>query len=257
MNEVHVGAATKNAPAIWPGRFAGQVMLVTGAAGGLAAPTCRRIADEGGTVICTDVAASGDGSSPDRCLPLDVTDRNSWRSVVQRIVADHGRLDGAILAHAVSGPVAPVENVVDSEWAHTIEVNLNGCFYGLAEIVPVMKRASYGRVVAVSSFGGHEGNANRSAYSSSKAALNTLVKSVARECAADSITVNAIAPTLMDTPMMAKLSEAQLSPLLAKIPLGRPGTPLEFAGMAAWLLSGESSYVTGQVLNLSGGRSAT
>jgi len=150
-----------------------------------------------------------------------------------------------------------VEEVPASDWAQTIAVNLDGCFYGLAEIVPVMKRASYGRVVAVSSFGGHEGVANRTAYSSSKAALNTLVKSVVRECAAESVTVNAIAPTLMDTPMMAGLSKTQLSPLLAKIPLGRPGTPLEFAGLAAWLLSGESSYVTGQVLNLSGGRSTT
>ena len=182
-------------------------MLVTDAAGGLAAPTCRRIAAEGGTVVCTDICASGEGSSPDSCLPLDVTNRGAWKSVVEVVVSEHGRLDGALLAHAVSGPVAPVEDVPFPDWARTIAVNLDGCFHGLSEVVSVMKRAGYGRVVAVSSFGGLEGPPNRSAYSASKGALNALVKSVARECAADSVTVNAIAPTLMSTPMMAQLSE--------------------------------------------------
>ena len=100
MNQVHADVASGCPAAIWPGRFTGQVVLVTGAAGGLGAPTCRRIAEEGATVICTDVDASGDGSSPDRCLPLDVTDRSSWNSVVRAIVAEHRRLDGALLAHA-------------------------------------------------------------------------------------------------------------------------------------------------------------
>jgi NAD(P)-dependent dehydrogenase (short-subunit alcohol dehydrogenase family) len=193
VNDPRAGEAGRSDAAIWPGRFNDQVVLVTGAAGGLAAPTCRRIAAEGGTVVCTDVHLSGDGSSRDSCLRLDVTDRASWHSVVEAVVVEHGRLDGALLTHAISGPVAPVEHVASSDWARTTAVNLDGCFYGLSATVPVMKRAAYGRVVAVSSFGGLEGVPTRSAYSASKAALNTLVKVVAKECAAEFVTVNTIA----------------------------------------------------------------
>ncbi|WP_162795042.1 SDR family oxidoreductase [Nonomuraea lactucae] len=227
---------------------------MTGASGGLGAPTCDRISAEGGTVVCTDVGATGDGSSPDRCRELDVTDRRAWQSLVAEIMAEYGRLDGALFAHGVAGPVTLAQETSASDWAHTIEVNLTGAFYGLRALVPVMRRTSYGRIVAVSSIGAVTANPRQAAYSASKAGLNALVKSVAKECADDSVTVNTIAPSLMDTPMLAGLDEARFATLLAKVPLGRPGTALEFAALAGWLLSSEASFVTGQVVDLSGGR---
>jgi NAD(P)-dependent dehydrogenase (short-subunit alcohol dehydrogenase family) len=175
------------------------------AAGGLAAPTCRRIAAEGGTVVCADRGASGDGSVPDACLSLDVTSESSWESVLAKVLSRRGRLDGLRLGHGVSGSIAPVEDVTAEQWRQTLDINLTGCFYGLSRVVPAMPRASYGRIVALSSIAGREGSARQSACSSSKGALNALVESVARECAPDAVTVNVIAPTAMGTPMFAEL----------------------------------------------------
>lgn len=238
----------------WPGRYRDQVVLVTGAAGGLAAPTCRRLAREGATVICTDVAGDGDGSSPETCLSLDVTDPEAWCRVVADIMRTHGRLDGALLAHGVQGPETPIDETPRDGWQHTLAINLDGCLHGLSAALPAMRARGYGRVTILSSIAYREGNPHQAAYSASKAAVISLVKTAAKEYARDGITVNAVAPSMMRTRMLEDLSEERNAALLARVPMGRVGTPEEFAALAAWLLSPEASYTTGQTLDLSGGR---
>ncbi|MFJ9180532.1 SDR family NAD(P)-dependent oxidoreductase [Streptomyces sp. NPDC102360] len=238
----------------WPGRYRDQVVLVTGAAGGLAAPTCRRLAREGATVICTDVAGDGDGSSPEACLSLDVTDPEAWSRVVADIMRTHGRLDGALLAHGVQGPETPIDETPRDGWQRTLAINLDGCLHGLGAALPAMRARGYGRVTILSSIAGREGNPHQAAYSASKAAVISLVKTAAKEYARDGITVNAVAPSMMRTRMLDDLSEERNAALLARVPMGRVGTPEEFAALAAWLLSPEASYTTGQTLDLSGGR---
>ncbi|MFF7656237.1 SDR family NAD(P)-dependent oxidoreductase [Streptomyces sp. NPDC007983] len=238
----------------WPGRYRDQVILVTGAAGGLAAPTCRRLAREGATVICTDVTAGGDGSSPEACLSLDVTDPEAWSRVVTDILNAHGRLDGALFAHGAQGPETPIDQTPRDGWQRTLAINLDGCLHGLAAALPPMRERGYGRVTILSSIAGREGNPHQAAYSASKAAVISLVKTAAKEYARDGVTVNAVAPSMMRTRMLDDLSAERNAALLARVPMGRVGTPEEFAALATWLLSSEASYTTGQTLDLSGGR---
>jgi 3-oxoacyl-[acyl-carrier protein] reductase len=109
-------------------------------------------------------------------------------------------------------------------------------------------------VAVISSIAAREGNPNQAAYSCSKAAVIALVKTAAKECARDGVTVNAVAPSMFETPLLKDLSAERNAQLLARVPMGRIGQPVEFAALAAWLLSDEASYTTGQTFDLSGGR---
>lgn len=247
---------TASAEIYWPGRFHDQVILVTGAAGGLGSDTADRLAREGATVVCTDVAAGGlgDGSSPENCMALNVTRRADWDRTIQTILKRYGRIDGALFAHGIQGPEVPVTEMPADGWARTLSVNLDGCLHGLASILPVLTQQGYGRVALLSSISAREGNPHQAAYSASKAGLVALVKTAAKEVAPFGVTVNSIAPSMMKTRLLEDLSPERNAQLLAKVPMGRVGLPEEFSALATWLLSAEASYMTGQTLDLSGGR---
>lgn len=244
---------------LWTDRFDGQVILVTGAAGGLGHASVDRLAAEGATVIATDLTTPTGLLGHDSTgveIELDVTLADHWQAAVESTVAQFGRLDGLLMCHGAQGPEADVEYVALEDWQRTLRINLDSCFLGLQAVMPTMKRQSYGRVAVLSSISGREGNASMSAYSTSKAGVIALVKSVAKEAAADGITINAVAPSMFQTPLLQHLSEERNAELLSRVPMGRIGQPAEFAALAAWLLSTECSYTTGQVLDLSGGRYA-
>lgn len=247
---------TASAEIYWPGRFRDQVILVTGAAGGLGSDTADRLAREGAMVICTDVANGGlgDGRSPTDCMALNVTRREDWDRTVQTVVQQYGRIDGALFAHGIQGPEVPVTEMPADGWARTLSVNLDGCLHGLASILPVLTQQGYGRVAILSSISAREGNPHQGAYSASKAGLVALVKTAAKEVAPYGVTVNSIAPSMMKTRLLEDLSPERNAQLLAKVPMGRIGLPEEFSALATWLLSAEASYMTGQTLDLSGGR---
>lgn len=241
---------------VWPDRFRERVVLVTGAAGGLGGAAAERLAKEGAVVVATDLespeAPEGMGGGVGR--GLDVTSPEAWQAVVSETLERFGRIDGLLMSHGAQGPEALVEDVPFDGWTRTLEVNLHSCFLGLKTVVPVMKRAGYGRIAVLSSISGREGNASMAAYSTSKAGVIALVKAVAKECAADGVAVNAVAPSMFRTPLLQHLSDERNAELLSRVPMGRIGEPREFASLAAWLLSSECSYTTGQVFDLSGGR---
>lgn len=248
---------SQNGPApFWPHRFRSQVFLVTGAAGGLGSATAERLAHEGATVVCTDLHSNGSetGADPANCIRLDTTSREDWAQVAATVTESYGRLDGALFAHGIQGPEKPVVDMPLDGWSKTLHVNLDSCFFGLAELLPLMTAQEYGRIAILSSISAREGNPHQSAYSASKAALVALVKTAAKEVAKKGVTVNAIAPSMMQTPLLSNLSEERNAQLLARVPMGRVGYPNEFAALATWLLSAEASYMTGQTLDLSGGR---
>lgn len=239
----------------WPGRFAERVVLVSGAGGGLGSAAVARLRSEGALVVATDVAAPNkEAAVAGMSLALDVTDPKQWSDVVGRTLHRFGRLDGALFCHGVQGPEAPVDEVSDSGWQRTLDINLTGCFYGLQAIVPVMRDAGYGRIAMLASIAGRDGNENMAAYSVSKAGLIALGKSVAKETARYGISINCVAPSMFQTPILDALSAERNAALLSRVPMGRIGDPSEFAALAAWLLSPEASYMTGQTLDLSGGR---
>lgn len=230
----------------WPGRFADRVVLVTGAAGGLGSAAVERLRAENAVVVATDRVGAD--------VELDVTSEEQWEQVCAQVLAEHDRVDGLLLAHGAQGPEAPVEDVNLDDWRRTLSINLESCFLGLRAVLPSMKRAGYGRVVALSSISGREGNASMTAYSTSKAGVIALVKAAAKESAAQGVCINAVAPSMFQTPLLQHLSAERNAELLSRVPAGRIGQPAEFATLAAWLLSEECSYTTGQVLDLSGGR---
>ncbi|MEV4730096.1 SDR family NAD(P)-dependent oxidoreductase [Saccharopolyspora sp. NPDC049426] len=240
----------------WPGRFDGQVLLVTGAAGGLGSNTAERLMREGATVICTDVVAGGrgDGSTPEHSLALDVTKRDDWDRLTAEVLHRHGHIDGALFAHGVQGPETTVADMPVAGWSRVLDINLDGCLHGLAALLPKLQDQGYGRIAILSSIAAREGNPHQAAYSASKAGLVALVKTAAKEVAPYGVTVNCIAPSMMKTRLLDDLSAERNAALLAKVPMGRVGLPEEFSALAAWLLSPEASYMTGQTLDLSGGR---
>lgn len=250
-DSLHV--TTADPSTFYPGRFAGRVILVTGAAGGLGSAAVDRLIHEGASVVCTDVVGDGDGTGRD-IAALDVTDRAAWDETLARVLATHGRLDGALFAHGIQGPETAITAMPFEGWSKTMSVNLDGCFHGLAALLPTLTEQGYGRVAILSSISAREGNPFQAAYSASKAAVVSLVKTAAKEVATHNVTVNAIAPSMMHTRMLDDLSPERNAALLSRVPMGRVGSTAEFAALATWLLSTEASYVTGQTLDLSGGR---
>lgn len=239
----------------WPGRHDGRVMLVTGGAGGLGGRAAQRLRAEGAIVVSTDLTVADDVLHDDHAeLRLDVTEPGQWISVIDRVLDRYGRLDALLMSHGSQGPEAPVEDVPIDGWQRALHINLDSCFYGLRSVVPVMRRQHYGRIAVLSSIAGREGNASMTAYSVSKAGVIALVKSVAKETADAGIVVNAVAPSMFETPLLADLSPERNAMLLSRVPMGRVGYPPEFAALATWLLSTECSYTTGQVFDLTGGR---
>jgi 3-oxoacyl-[acyl-carrier protein] reductase len=239
----------------WSGRYKDRVVLVSGAGGGLGSAAADRLREEGATVVATDIAApaaASDGTG--LSLAMDVTDPGQWSLVVRRITERFGRLDGALFCHGVQGPEVAVDKVPHEGWHRTLDINLTGCFYGLQAIVPVMRGVGYGRIAMLASIAGRDGNENMTSYSVSKAGLIALAKSVAKETARFGISINCVAPSMFQTPLLKDLSPERNAALLSRVPMGRIGYPSEFAALAAWLLSVEASYMTGQTLDLSGGR---
>src|SRR5208337_1513005 len=135
-----------------------------------------------------------------------------------------------------------------------VDVNLNGLFYCNRAAVPPMERNGYGRIVNIASIAGKEGNPNASAYSASKAAVIGLTKSLGKELAKDGVTVNAVTPATIDTPILEQVTPAFIAYMRSKIPMERFGTVDEAASLVCWLASRECSFSTGAVFDLSGGR---
>jgi 3-oxoacyl-[acyl-carrier protein] reductase len=140
------------------------------------------------------------------------------------------------------------------EWLRVHDINLHGTFYCCREVVPHLQKNGYGRIVNIASIAGKEGNPTASAYSSSKAAVIGLTKSLGKELAKQSITVNCVTPAAVKTPIFAQVSQQHIDYMLQRIPIGRFGLVEEIAAMVCWLCTEDASFSTGAVFDLSGGR---
>jgi 3-oxoacyl-[acyl-carrier protein] reductase len=141
----------------------------------------------------------------------------------------------------------------EQDWDAVLDINLKAAFLCAKCVAKAMMKQRYGRIVFISSVVGAIGNPGQANYAASKAGLIGLAKSMARELASRGITVNAVAPGLIDTDMTAALPDKAKDAMMGLIPLGRPGTPEEVAAAVAFLVSDKTSYITGQVLHISGG----
>jgi len=225
-----------------------RVALITGAAGGIGRAVVKRLAQDGFTVVATDVAPQADLEGAAEYRPADITDPAAIAALVEGVVAGHGRLD-AVLAGAGVASQLQLLDVDPDEFDRMYDVNVKGAFFTVQAAVKAMQGNGGGRIVVISSLGAAVGGVFAGPhYVSSKAAVEGLVRSVARTGAPDGILVNALAPGVTDTQMTAEFGWKH-----EQFPLGRAGTPEDMAGAASYLFGPDASWVTGITLHVNGG----
>jgi len=235
--------------------FNGKVAVVTGGESGIGAAIVQRLHASGARVAIMDVA-KGAASVDDgiTVIDVDVTDVKAVEAAAGIVADRFGGIDILVNCAGVMGANAPLWEYDVAEWRRVIEVDLNGTFIPCRSCIPHMLKRGWGRIVNLASIAGKEGNANASAYSAAKAGVLALTKSLGKELADTKIRVNAIAPAMIRTTLFEQMSETYAKQMIAKIPMGRPGTVEEIASLCLWLCSDDCSFSTGAVFDASGGR---
>jgi len=237
------------------GRLNNRVVLVTGGLSGIGAAVCEKLAAEGAVVIAgdlsTDVTELGDSAVAP--LKLDVSDAASVQNAVDAIVAKHGRLNGLVNSAGIAREQPFLETPIEA-FDKIVAVNLRGSFLIGQAAAKAMRTTGGGSIVNIASVSGILGNSGRSAYGASKGGVITLSKVMAVDLAQFGIRVNVIAPGPVETPLVAQVHSAETRAEWGRrVPMKRYGSSEEMAGAAVFLLSDESSYVTGHVLTVDGG----
>jgi 3-oxoacyl-[acyl-carrier protein] reductase len=241
-------------------RFEGQTAIVTGAARGIGEAIARRLASEGAAVMIADVddqsasiaaAAIGELAVAQQ---LDVTEPVSWDAAVRAALDRWGRIDALVNNAGIAGRSAPIWELAIDEWQQVVDIDLTGVFLGCKAVLPVMIDAGSGRIVNIASIAGKEGNPNAVPYSAAKAGVIGLTKAVAKEVATKGVLVNAVAPAVIETPILAQVSDEHIAYMTSRIPMGRVGKPEEVAALVAFLCSSDLTFSTGAVYDISGGR---
>ena len=239
--------------------FEGQVAVVTGGARGIGAEIARRLARGGAKVVCADVLDTSDivaeindagGTAEGR--ELDVTDSVAAAESITAIHDAHERIDILVNNAGVTRDQLLVR-MKQEDWDLVLGINLDGVFKVTQPVAKLMMRARTGRIVNVASVVGLMGNAGQANYAASKAGLIGFTKSLARELGPRNVTVNAVAPGYIQTPMTDKLTDDQREALMTTVAIPRLGTPTDVADAVAFLAGPGASYITGVVLNISGG----
>lgn len=250
--------------------LAGKTALVTGTAnaGGMGRSHALLLAARGAAVIAADIDRAGAEATAQavralgvkaHALVADVRDLAAFRAALATAVDAVGAVDILVNNAGVGGERLAFEDVDEAAFDRMFEVNVRGGFFITQAVVGAMKAKGWGRIINISSQFGVAGSANASHYAGAKAALLGLTKTWARELAPFGITVNAVAPGYIDTPMTARTvaDPARLEARLKPIPAGRKGEPIDVSYCVAWLASAEASFVTGQVLSPNGGETIT
>jgi len=241
-------------------RFKGRVAVVTGGASGIGFGAAQRLLREGAVVSVWDRDASTLAQLSDKIggavhtVALDITDADAVARAAESTYGSLGRIDILVTSAGITGPNPPLWEYPVDAWKQVFEVNVHGLFYSNRSVVPFMLKNDYGRIVNISSVAGKEGNPNMSAYSSSKAAVIGLTKSLGKELAKTGIRVNCITPATVGTPLLKQLTQSSIDYMLSKIPMGRFGEVDELAAMICWLASEEVSFTTAATFDISGGR---
>ncbi|HYN10874.1 MAG TPA: SDR family NAD(P)-dependent oxidoreductase [Vicinamibacterales bacterium] len=230
----------------------GSVALVAGGGGAIGGAIAVRLRDAGARVFCLDLPGR-DGPAGTTTIACDLTRSEQVADAVTRIGGEAGRLDVVVHAAGITRD-ARLWKLADEDWNTVIATNLDSAFYLLKCAVPLMRRTGPGSIVLVSSINGQRGKVGLAAYSASKAGLDALARTAARELGGFGIRVNAVAPGWIDTPMTARVPEEIRRRAVEEGVLGRLGEPDEVADAVWFLASRLGRYVTGQVLRVDGGQ---
>lgn len=241
----------------------GQHHVVVGAGSGLGRAIAHRLAGLGAEVVCMDIDEDAARDTAEqlpsdrhsRSYAIDVRDDESVRTTFEQAIADAGRLHAVVNCAGITGTTGIKTHEVDpADFDNVYAVNLRGALLISRHVVPHMVEHGYGRLLHIASISGKEGNAGMAAYSSTKAGLIGLVKVLGKEYAQTGVTINALAPAVVLTPMVDALPQSQVDYMLDKIPMRRCGTLDEVADAVAWAVSPACSFTTGFTFDLSGGR---
>ncbi len=236
-----------------------RVAIVTGAARGIGRAIALKLAEKGASAVVSDIAEAGSVAeeikalgrqglavTADVSVPADVT------RLVDATISAYGRVDILVNNAGITRDQLLLR-MSDEDWDKVLSVDLKSVFLCTRAVLRHMIKQRWGRIISMASIVGIVGNAGQANYAAAKAGIIGFTRSIAREVASRGITVNAIAPGFIDTPMTQKLDETQREELKKRIPLGYFGTPQDVAEAVAFLASEEARYITGQGLNVDGG----
>ncbi len=235
-----------------------QVAVITGAASGLGLAISKKMASLGYELALLDLDLKNfslESKAKYISYTVDVTDEQAVASAIDAVLGAFGRIDILINCAGITGMTNVKSHLVDTKNLERVfDVNFKGSFFTSKYVLPIMQANAYGRVLHIASIAGKEGNAGMLAYSASKAAVIAMAKVQGKEYVADGITVNALAPAVIQTALVDAMPAEQVKYMTDRIPMSRCGTLEEFANMALFIVSKENSFATGFTFDLSGGR---
>lgn len=245
-------------------RFKGKVAVITGAARGVGRQVALELAAEGARVVLNDIrqdslesVAKEIRDAGGEALPAvaDISKSEQVDAMIAKTLEHFGTVDLLVNNAGILQMKQPLETIADEEWDQMLGVNLNGAFYCLRAVLPIMKEKNYGRIVNVSSSAGRSTSANGGAhYTTTKAAILGLSRHAARETARYNIRINAVSPSSLDTDMAVEaVGMEHLEKSKSQIPVGRLGNPHDIAPAILFLLSDEVGFITGATLDINGG----
>jgi 3-oxoacyl-[acyl-carrier protein] reductase len=241
--------------------FKNRTALITGGAQGFGFDIAKKFLNSGADVIICDIDEKELQNAIKKInnskLSYNVVDVSNFEKINQTVLEINKKTNIDILINnaGITGPTAELWNYSINDWNKVIEINLNGTFNCCKAVVPNMIENNYGRIVNIASVAGKDGNANASAYSSSKAAVLALTKSLGKELAEKNIAVNAVTPAGAKTRILDQMTDKHVKFMLSKVPRGRFLELEELSSLVCWLSSEENSFSTAAVFDISGGRS--
>jgi len=241
--------------------LSGRVAAVTGGAQGIGLATAVRMLASGAKVALWDIdqdrldmATAALGSENVLGHHVDITNPPAVAAAVEVVTSQFGRLDILVNNAGITGPNQTTWEYSVDDWYKVIDLDLNAVFLCCRAVIPGMIDRGFGRIVNIASIAGKEGNPNAPAYSTAKAAVIGLTKSLGKELAQSGVLVNCVTPAAIQTAIFDQMTQEHIDYMLSKIPMGRFGQVEEAAAMVSWLASEDCSFSTGAVFDLSGGR---
>ena len=238
-----------------------KVAIVTGGAQGFGFAITEKFLASGAKVLIWDIDEKEANDAlkklnNENCSyqKVDVNNFNDIEKTLKQIESSHGKIDIFINNAGITGMNAAIADYPIDEWKKVINLNLNAVFYCCKAVVPYMIKQNYGRIVNISSIAGKEGNPNAGAYSTSKAGVIGLTKSLGKELAQKNIAVNCVTPAAAKTRIFDQMTKEHIDYMLSKIPRNKFAKVEELASLVTWLSSEENSFSTAAVFDLSGGR---